>query len=124
MPPHFPRISYIAEFLLALIAVLMLWSQAGGQGHLDLIPWYAKLILSLSVSLAVVGGTVAAVRADRAWNGRTLLWLAAVLLLAAAMAALTYYYHLHEEDEERQDRNSVALMVSACDTGSFPGQCA
>ncbi len=118
MPPNFSRLVYVAEFLLPLVAVLMLWSQAGGQGHLDLMPWYAKLILSLSISLAVVGGTWAAVHGDRAWNGRTLLWAAAALLLAAGMAALTYYYHLHEEDEELQDGDSVALVVAARDPGS------
>jgi hypothetical protein len=81
-------------------------------------PWYAKLIFSLSMSLAVIGGTVAAVRGDRAWSGRTLLWATAVLLLAAGMAALTYYYHLHEEDEGLQDGDSVALVVEAGDLGS------
>lgn len=113
MPPHFFRTGYVAEFLLALIAVLTLWSEAGGQGHLDLMPWYAKLVLSLSVSFAVVGATVAAVQAERAWNRRTLRWVVIVVLLTAGMAALTYYYHLHEEDEDSQDNDSVAMTVGA-----------
>jgi len=111
MPPNFPRLVYAGEFLLALVAVLMLWSQAGGQGHLDLMPWYAKLILSLLMSFTVVGGTMAAVKGSRTWNGRTLAWLAAGLLLAAGMTALTYYYHLHEEEADHEEGDSVALVA-------------
>jgi hypothetical protein len=48
MPPALHRLAYVAEFLLALIAIWTLWSQVGGQGHLDLMPWYDKLGLSVA----------------------------------------------------------------------------
>ena len=48
MPPHLLRLAYISEFLLAVVSILMLWTQVGGQGHLDLMPWHLKLVLSIS----------------------------------------------------------------------------
>ena len=43
MPPNLLRLAYVSEFLLALLAILSLWSEVGGQGPLDLMPWYTKL---------------------------------------------------------------------------------
>jgi hypothetical protein len=40
---HTLRLAYATQFLIALIAVYVLWSQVGGQSHLDLMPWYLKL---------------------------------------------------------------------------------
>jgi MFS-type transporter involved in bile tolerance (Atg22 family) len=98
MPPYLLRLAYVSEFFLALIAVLTGWSQIGGQTHLDIMPWYDILILSVSLSLVAVMGTVAAVRHDKAWNFKSITCLIAALLIAAAMGAVTYYYHLHEDD--------------------------
>ena len=58
MPSNFPRLVYALEFLLAVVSVLELWSQVGGQGHLEMIPWYTKLGLTLGVALAAVMATV------------------------------------------------------------------
>jgi 4-hydroxybenzoate polyprenyltransferase len=112
MPPDVLRLAYIAEFFLVLIAVLIGWSQIGGQGHLDLMPWYDKFILSVSLSLVVVMGTVAAVRQERGWNGKSITCLIGSLLIVAGMAAITYYYHVHEEDEDDDaDTATHALLV-------------
>ena len=100
MPPFLLRLAYISEFFVVLIAVLMGWSQIGGQSHLDLMPWYDKLVLSVSLSLVVVLGTVAAVRQDKAWNFKSVTCLIAALLIACGMAAVTYYYHVHEDDDD------------------------
>ena len=43
MPPYWSRLAFVTEFLVALVAILELWSQVGGQSHLDLMPWYTKL---------------------------------------------------------------------------------
>jgi hypothetical protein len=111
MPPFLLRLAYISEFFVVLIAVLMGWSQIGGQGHLDLMPWYAKLVLSVSLSLVVVLGTVAAVRQENAWNFKSVTCLIAALLIACGMAAVTYYYHLHEDDEDDDaDGGTHALL--------------
>jgi hypothetical protein len=101
MPTNLLRLAYVSEFLIALLAVLELWSQVGGQGHLDLMPWYTKLGLSLGMALATVAGTAAAVSHPDAWNAKTIACVILALLIAAGMAAATYYAHLHESDDER-----------------------
>jgi hypothetical protein len=111
MPPVLLRLAYVSQFLLALIAALMLWSQVGGQGHLDLMPWYDKLGLSVALSLVTVLGTMSAVAHERAWNARTLAFLLMALLIAGAMAALTYYYHVHEDDDDGDGNANVAAVT-------------
>src|SRR5271155_486007 len=66
MPPNSLRLAYMAEFLLALVSIVELWSQAGGQGHLDLMPWYTKLLLVVGLALVTVAGTASAVAPERA----------------------------------------------------------
>ena len=94
------RIAYAIQFVVTWMSVYTIWSQVGGQGHLDLMPWYSKLLLPAALSLAAVKATAAAVRRDRIWNARTSRWLAAALALIATMGLLTYYEHLHEDPEE------------------------
>jgi Ni/Fe-hydrogenase subunit HybB-like protein len=109
MPPYWLRLAYISEFLLAVVAVLMLWTQVGGQGHLDLMPWYTKLGLTVGLAIVTVMGTVSAVGHERAWNAKTLACLLLALMLAGGMGAVTYYYHLHENDDaETTDQDGVA----------------
>jgi len=99
MPPHLLRLAYVSEFLLAVVSILMLWTQVGGQGHLDLMPWYTKLGLTAGLALITVLGTAAAVEHERAWNAKTMACVLLGLMLAAGMAGVTYYYHLHENDD-------------------------
>ena len=111
MPPALHRLAYVAEFLVALIAVWTLWSQVGGQGHLDLMPWYEKLVLSVALALVTVLGTMSATEHDHAWNARTLVFLLMAFLIAAAMGVLTYYYHVHENDEDGEGDANVATII-------------
>jgi len=113
MTPSLSRIAYVCEFLLALLAITVVWGQVGGQEHLDLMPWYDKLVLTVALALATVLGTAAAVAGERAWNGRAIAFLLIAILIACAMGAVTYYYHLHEDDDDEQDRDSggVARLV-------------
>ena len=97
----------MAEFLLAILTILELWSQVGGQGHLDLMPWYTKFVLAVGMALVTVAGTVSAVSHDRAWNAKTIACLFLALMLAGGMAAATYYSHLHENDEDNGDDGGV-----------------
>jgi len=89
----------MSEFLLALLSILELWSQVGGQGHLDLMPWYTKLLFTVGLALVTVAGTASAVAHERAWNAKTMACLLLALMLALGMAGVTYYYHLHENDD-------------------------
>ena len=61
---HILRLAYTTQFLIALIAVFTLWSEVGGQGHLDLMPWYANAALGAGAALATVNATAAADRRD------------------------------------------------------------
>ena len=50
---HTLRLAYATQFLIAVIAIYVLWSQVGGQSHLDLMPWYVKL--GLGAGAACIG---------------------------------------------------------------------
>jgi hypothetical protein len=103
------RLAYTTQFLIALIAVFFLWSEVGGQGHLDLMPWYLKLGLGTGVAYAAVKATAAAVAQEAAWNIRTLKWFGAMLALLVACGVATYYYHLYGEDEDQQDEQGTSI---------------
>jgi hypothetical protein len=103
MDSRFLRIAYAVQLVVTMMAVFQVWAQVGGQGHLDLMPWYAKLLLALGVSFAGVKATAAAVDQDKLRNMRTVLWLSAALALLLAMGALTYYEHLHEPTDDEED---------------------
>ena len=116
-PPSVLRLAYVAEFLLALVAGDLLWSQVGGQGHLDLMPWCAKLLCLLALAVITVRATAAAVSQERAWNAATISYLLVAILIAAVMAAMTYYYHLNEEDDAEDDiAQGVARTYSSATT--------
>lgn len=113
MPQSFIRILYAIEFLLALMAALTLWSQSGGQYHLDLMPWYWKLGLTVAAAFAFT-------RLTMCWAGEPggrrsmTLWIVALLLLVACAGAVTYYYHLYEptDSDENADQNAVTSAVT------------
>src|SRR5215831_7415419 len=98
------RLAYTTLFLIALLAVFQLWSQVGGQGHLDLVPWYLKLVLGGGAAFATVKATAAAVAHDRVWNGRTLRWAGILLALLIGCGLATYYEHLYGEGDEDQEQ--------------------
>ncbi len=116
------RLAYTAEFLIALIAVYTLWSEVGGQGHLDMMAWEWKAGLAGACAFAVVKATAAAIERDPAWNGRTLKWIAITLILLAGCGVLTYYYHLYEpQDEEEEDDQQVTSMIESPPRGGLSG---
>src|SRR5215471_6321441 len=108
------RLAYTTLFLIALLAVFQLWSQVGGQGHLDLVPWYLKLVLGGGAAFATVKATAAAVAHDRVWNGRTLRWAGILLALLIGCGLASYYEHLYGEgDEEQEQAVSSAVLSNA-----------
>src|SRR5437762_12595190 len=94
------RLAYATQLLIAVIAVFLLWSQVGGQSHLDLMPWYLKLGLGGGAAFAVVKATKAAVEGAAAWNGATLKWFGILLALLVGCGLATYYYHVYGESDE------------------------
>jgi hypothetical protein len=104
------RLAYALEFWIALIAIFIVWSQVGGQPHLDLMAWYIKLILAVAMALCAVKTTSAMVERPRAWNAGSMMWLLAVLVLSVLMSYVTYWYHLHEQDDQGTDENSATSV--------------
>ena len=98
------RLAYSTLFLIALMAVFVLWSQVGGQGHLDLVPWPFKFGLGVAAAYGVVRATAASVAGDRAWNGHMVRWLGLTLAVLAACGYATYYAHMNLEESDDGDQ--------------------
>lgn len=114
------RLAYVAQFLMALVTVFVLWSEVGGQSHLDLMPWYLKLGLGVSAAFAAVRATIASASNEQAWNGSTLKWVGILLALLTGCGLASYYYHIYgESDEEEQDEGQASLIASEA-RGSDP----
>jgi len=109
--PSWLRLAYAFEFLLALIAVFTLWSQVGGQGHLDMLPWYTKLILVLTFSWCCVRFTAAVVEHQQPWNRNSMFWMLGMIVVGMVMGGITFYYHLHEApDDTDEETTSTTVM--------------
>jgi uncharacterized membrane protein len=104
------RLVYAVEFLIALIAIISLWSEVGGEGHLDLMPWYIKLACIGGLAWSSVRFTAGLVEQQKVWTRRTIAWLAAIVLFCVAMGGITYYYHLHEQPDDDDDDDSATAM--------------
>ena len=110
--PHWLRLALAVEFVLALIAATVVWEEVGGQGHLDLMPWYLKLLLMSGFCWSVVRFTAAIAQPGTWRTRRALRWLCAVLGTVAVMGLVTYYYHLHEPADEDDDDSDTPTSVS------------
>ncbi len=108
---HWLRLAYSFEFLIAVVAVLALWSEVGGQGHLDLMAWYIKLACVLSLAWCSVRFTASIVEQPKVWNTKSTGWFLGIIAVMIAMAAITYYYHLHEEPDQDTDEPSPTANV-------------
>lgn len=104
------RLAYSTQFLIALMAIFVLWSQVGGQSHVDLLPWSVKLILGLAGAYGVVRATAASVAGERAWNSQTFRWLAVTIAVLAACGYAAYYAHMNlEETDDSADQPDTAI---------------
>jgi len=113
------RLAYSVEFLIALVAILALWSEVGGQGHLDLMVWYIKLAPVLALAWCCVRFTASIVEQPKFWNHRSTGWFLGIIVLAITMAGITYYYHLHEEPEEDSDEPSPTADLRGAQPGLY-----
>ena len=106
------RLAYTALFLIALMAVFVVWSQVGGQSHIDLLPWWVKLGLGLAAAYCVVRAAAAAVSGEHAWNGQTVRWLGLMLAVMAACGYAAYYAHLNLEESDETDQEQDTTISS------------
>jgi len=96
---------------IALIAVFVTWSQAGGQAHLDPLPWYVKLGLGGGTALATVKATMEAVSGEKAWNAGSLKWFAILLALLLGCGMASLYSHTYLENDEIPEEETVTSML-------------
>jgi hypothetical protein len=114
------RLAYTTQFLIALIAMLMLWSEVGGPDHFDLTPWYLKLALTSGAAFAVVKATAAAVSRERAWNAATLRWCGILLAILIACGLVTLWVHRTQENDEggEEEPSRTAIHTLAGPSGA------
>ena len=105
------RLAYTTQFLVALIAIFLVWSEVGGQGHLDLMPWYLKLAFGAAGAFGIVKATMAAVSRESTWNGGTLKWFGITLAVLLLAGLTTYYYHLYGESDQTDEEDSGAISL-------------
>lgn len=116
------RLAYAIEFLLALLVTLTLWSEVGGQSHLDMMPWYTKLACLMASAWCAVRFTAGLVEEKKVWNRRTRVWLSGLILVATVMAAITYYYHLHEQTDEQDSEETASAVMTTKSPLALPSE--
>jgi len=105
------RLAYATQFLIALIAMFVLWGGVGGQDHFDLTPWFLKLILCAGGAFAIVKATAAAVSREPVWNAGTLKWFGILLAILIACGLVTVWVHKNlEDDSDAQDTTSTTML--------------
>src|ERR1041384_5937211 len=104
---HPLRLAYATQFLIALIAVYLLWSQVGGQGHFEALPWYTTGGLIFGASFATVKATAEAVSQENAWNPGTLKWCAILALLIVGCGMASLYSHNYLEVDDPEEGESI-----------------
>ena len=109
------RLAYSTLFLIALIAIFVLWAQVGVQSHLDLLPWFVKLGLAVAGAYAIVRAAMAAVAGERGWNGQSVRWVGIVLVVLFLCGLASYYAHIYlegaDEADDQQDTTVSRLVI-------------
>ncbi|MDP9055613.1 MAG: hypothetical protein M3N93_15130, partial [Acidobacteriota bacterium] len=115
MPKRLLRPLLILEFLIAVQALFAMWSQVGGQYHLDLMFWPWKLGIGFAAAGLIVAITASIIQHDGEFT-RTAILLCSLLILTFALAgAVTYYYHLNEpidQDDQNDDQDDERARFS------------
>lgn len=97
----------ILVFLVAIQSILALWSQVGGQYHLDLMYWPWKLGLTLTAAALVTAIGAEAGRTTRLFTRRTLLYFSCLIGVMLIAGVVTFYYHQNEPAEEDSDEGTT-----------------
>src|ERR1700685_4082654 len=105
MDNRFLRPLLIVEFLIAIEAIFTVWSEVGGQYHLDLMYWPWKFGIGFAAAGLVVAITANLLRNDGQITRRALLFCSLLITLLLLAGVVTYYYHLHEPVEQEDDQD-------------------
>src|SRR5580692_5607198 len=93
MDNRFLRPLLIVEFLIAMEAIFTVWSEVGGQYHLDLMYWPWKLGISVASAWLTVAITGNLVRNDGRFTRRAVLFFSFLIAIFVLAGMVTYYYH-------------------------------
>ena len=116
------RLAYSTQFLIALIAIFILWSQVGGQTHLDLLPWHVKLALACAAAYCIVRATMAAVGNERGWNAQSAAWLGLTVAVLVVCGMASYWAHVNLEETDGDDSQQdapISRMLPPGGAGHF-----
>jgi hypothetical protein len=112
MENRFLRPLLIVEFLIALEAIFTVWSEVGGQYHLDLMFWPWKLGIGVASAWLVVAITASLARNEGRITRRAVLLCSLLILIFVTAGMVTYYYHLHEPADQDEDDDDVPAKIS------------
>jgi len=98
----------VLEFLIAIDAVFTVWSEVGGQYHLDLMFWPWKLGIGAGAATLVVLITGQLARNGGAFTRRARMQSSLLIVLVLLAGLVTYYYHLNEPADQNDDSDDDA----------------
>jgi hypothetical protein len=116
MDNRFLRPLMIVEFLIAIEAIFTVWSEVGGQYHLDLMFWPWKLGIGFASAALVVAITANLVRNDGRITRRALLFCSFLITIFVLAGVVTYYYHLNEPTQQDEDQDETPAKISRATT--------
>ena len=102
----------IVEFLIAVQAIYTIWSEVGGQYHLDLMFWPWKLGIGLTSAALIVAITANLVRNEGRITGRALMFCSFLIAIFIVAGVVTYYYHLNEPVDQDEDQDDEPSKIS------------
>jgi hypothetical protein len=112
MPNRLLRPLLIVEFLIAMQAIFTIWSEVGGQYHLDLMFWPWKLGISVACAGLIVAITANLVLNDGQITRRALLFCSFLIAVLVMAGVVTYYYHVNEPSEPDENQNDEPAKIS------------
>ena len=104
------RAFFVFEFLIAIDVWLTLWSQVGGQYHLDLMFWPWKFGLTLAAAWLITAIT-AEVMKPGSLSRRAIIYAALLFAVIVTAGMVTYYYHMNEPPDD-QNSDTTATMTT------------
>lgn len=102
----------IVEFLIAIEAIFTLWSEVGGQYHLDLMFWPWKLGIGLASAALIVAITANLVQNEGQITRRVLLFCSLLITVLVVAGVVTYYYHVNEPSDQQDEQDDQQASIS------------
>jgi hypothetical protein len=112
MPKNLLRPLLIVEFLIAIQTIFTLWSQVGGQYHLDLMFWPWKLGIAVASASLIVAITANIVHSDGQITRRAFLLGSLLIAVLAVAGVVTYYYHVNEPPDQDEEQDDEPTRIS------------